>query len=214
MNRDDFTLDPVQKLALVYTDTKFRDAFALFMAFDLRLRHLVQNAHEPIIAQMKFAWWHDVMAKPASARPKGEPLIAAFSELENGEYGAIIRQSMTQLLDAWELMLGSEEQSAEEFDRSIQLRAAAIFGGYATMVGAYAETIRSLGYAWARAEIDPHAAPILRTQLQSLGRITSTFRPLSLLSWGVLLQSFSAEQNRLGSLRKGIRLIGHALTGY
>ena len=70
-----------------------------------RLTKLLIEAREPLIGQIKLAWWRDMMAMLASdpaALPKGEPLLAELQATWTGQGG------LDALVDAAEAMLLAE----------------------------------------------------------------------------------------------------------
>ncbi len=70
-----------------------------------RLTKLLIEAREPLIGQIKLAWWRDMMAMLASdpaALPKGEPLLAELQATWAGQGG------LDALVDAAEAMLLAE----------------------------------------------------------------------------------------------------------
>ena len=69
-----------QRLALSYAPRASRNAFAGLLALDTRFAGIVRHAREPMLAQMRLAWWRDVLAKPAAEWPTGEPLLALLAE--------------------------------------------------------------------------------------------------------------------------------------
>ena len=74
-----------------------------------RLTKLLQDAREPLIGQIKLAWWRDMMAMLASdpaALPKGEPLLAELQATWAGEGG------LDTLVDAAEAMLLAEDEAS------------------------------------------------------------------------------------------------------
>lgn len=74
-----------------------------------RLTALLRDAREPLIGQIKLAWWRDMMAMLASdpaALPKGEPLLAELQASLAGQGG------LTALVDAAEAMLLAEDVAA------------------------------------------------------------------------------------------------------
>ena len=73
-----FEMAPECRFALAYAG-KRREAFAALFALDHRLARAAREASEPIIAQMKLAWWRDRFAQPVADWPKGEPLLQALS---------------------------------------------------------------------------------------------------------------------------------------
>ena len=67
-----------------------RAAIAALWALAERLTKLLQDAREPLIGQIKLAWWRDMMAMLASdpeALPKGEPLLADLQASWAGQGG-------------------------------------------------------------------------------------------------------------------------------
>lgn len=71
-----------------------------------RLTRLLRDAREPLIGQIKLAWWRDMMALLAedpAALPKGEPLLAELQSSWAGQAG------LAALVDAAEAMLLAED---------------------------------------------------------------------------------------------------------
>lgn len=82
-----------------------RPAIASLWALAERLALLLREAREPMICQIKLAWWRDMMAKlatDADALPKGEPLLAQLSAQWRGQSG------LDQLVDGAEGLLLAE----------------------------------------------------------------------------------------------------------
>lgn len=90
---------PSTILALAYARRKDRAIFEDMFALDRRLADAVRQASEPIIAQMKLAWWRDRFAQPPSEWPKGEPLLARLTA-----WNADVSQ-LGALVDGWEALL-------------------------------------------------------------------------------------------------------------
>jgi phytoene synthase len=80
-----------------------RAAMAALWAFAERLTKLLLDAREPLIGQIKLAWWRDMTAMIASdpaALPKGEPLLAELqaSWAEQGGLDALVDAAEAMLL--------------------------------------------------------------------------------------------------------------------
>ena len=74
-----------------------------------RLTGLLRDTREPLIGQIKLAWWRDMMvmlADDPGALPKGEPLLAELQASWAGQGG------LDQLVDAAEAMLLAEDAAA------------------------------------------------------------------------------------------------------
>ncbi|MGV1683541.1 hypothetical protein [Sphingopyxis sp. NJF-3] len=86
-----------------------RAALATLWALAERLTKLLHDAREPLIGQIKLAWWRDMLALLASdpaALPKGEPLLAELQASWAGQGG------LGALADAAEAMLLAESGEA------------------------------------------------------------------------------------------------------
>ncbi len=73
-----------------------------------RLTKLLLDAREPLIGQIKLAWWRDMaglIASDPSALPKGEPLLAELQATWAGQGG------LDALVDAAEAMLLAENDA-------------------------------------------------------------------------------------------------------
>lgn len=99
------TLPPPQRLALAYAPAPGRDALLVALGLDLRLAQVVTGAREPMLAQIRLAWWRERLADDAASLA-GEPLL----ELLHG--AAADRQPLRTLVNAWEGLLGEETPEA------------------------------------------------------------------------------------------------------
>lgn len=190
-------LAPPARLAIAYAPSDVRSAFALLLQIDNRFAEILRNAREPMIAQIKMAWWREAFASAAETRPKGEPLLQALNEAGD----RIPLRALEALASAWEQLLGSEKFSQEAIDVHAELRAEAIFLTYAGWVGSV-QDVRPIGRSWALealrmafpervAGCNMPSAPLPKAR---------ALRPLSILTMSVRTVS-------------GPRLILHALTG-
>ncbi len=95
-----------------------RAAMAALWGFAERLTNLLIDAREPLIGQIKLAWWRDMaalIARDPTALPKGEPLLADLQQTWAGQGG------LETLVDAAEAMLLADDTAAQQ-------AAAAAFG--------------------------------------------------------------------------------------
>jgi 15-cis-phytoene synthase len=191
-------LSPPQRLAIVYAPAKVRDAFALLLQFDERLSDIVSRISEPMIGQLKLAWWRDALNAAPGQRPKGEPLLSALSELDKPG----LTTAAHKLVDAWEMLLMEEQWSDALLDSFATARGEAVFEGFARLL----ENNRPVGamaQEWAKRDLAaryPKAMPAtlaLRTEALPSQRILRPLTLLVMLSRGV----------------SGPRLIWHGLTG-
>lgn len=83
-----------------------RAAMAALWAFAERLTNLLIDAREPLIGQIKLAWWRDMaamLARDPDSLPKGEPLLAELTATWARQGG------LDTLVDAAEAMLLAED---------------------------------------------------------------------------------------------------------
>ncbi len=192
------TLAPPARLAVAYAPQNFRAPLALLLEIDIRLQGILENAREPMIAQIKMAWWREAFENSLNARPKGESLLQALNSVDD----VIPSAALESLVSSWEILLGSNHWAQDVTAAHATLRSSAIFQTYAHWVGA-TKDVQAAGQAWANAALrqafpdrilkDLHSgnAPLLK------GR---KLRPLSILMMSVRTSS-------------GPRLVWHALTG-
>lgn len=184
-------LPPPQRLAIAYTPSAIRNAFALLLELDGKFRDIVANSSEILIGQMKFAWWRESIMTAPGHGPTGEPLLMRLGELPTYD----IRSELELLLTAWEELLLAER----DFDapaRFAHHRGMAVFDGYTRLIG-YNYDVQNLGAEWALADLN--GAPNRRADATQLPR-QRALRPLTILTLSV--------RNVTGP-----RLIWHALTG-
>ena len=93
------TLSPLTRLALAYAPRTARPAWLAVLALDQRLAGIVRSAREPLLAQIKLAWWRERLAEPVARWPQGEPLLSALAAWD-GQAAALVA-----LVAGWEAVL-------------------------------------------------------------------------------------------------------------
>lgn len=174
-----------QRLALAYAPRRARPATLALMGLDARLAALVRSSREPILGQLRCAWWRDMLARPAAERPIGDPLLEALAAWEGGE------ADLGGLIDGWEGMLGEAPLESAVFEALAEARAAS-WARLASLLGADNQRgeCERAARNWAFADIAAHLAdPAERARVleltlsqdwrrPALGR---TMRPLGVL---------------------------------
>lgn len=200
------------RLALAYASPDGRGLLEFMLLLDRRLGSILVRTNEPLIGQMRMAWWRDVIAKEAGARPSGEPLIARLNMLEAEMGQPMLRPAMVRLLDAWETVIADRDWDANRLIKMSRERGEAIFSPYAERIGNTPQD--RLDYwttRWAVADLQIFCPdPDLRNEIASRnavatsGRLPRKFRSASIMA-------HAAEgQGGFG----GLKLLWHALTGY
>ena len=98
------TLSDAQRIALAYSPSAVRPLALALLAFDSRLGQALRAASEPIMAQMRLAWWRDQLKLAPGDRENSDVLVASLRAY-TGEEPALLA-----MIDGWEELL------AEQFD--------------------------------------------------------------------------------------------------
>ncbi len=199
MTRNTQEMTPPTNLAIAYAPLRVRSAFALLLQIDNRLANILRSSREPMIGQIKMAWWREAFGQAPHQRPKGEPLLQALTEIDD----LIPHTALEALVLGWEILLGSERWNQEDIDRHADLRTEAIFQTFAHWIGSERD-IRPIGRLWAletlRMAFPERVADNITLPPAPLPKVRA-LRPLSILALSMRTDS-------------GLRLVWHALTGH
>lgn len=94
---------PEIQLALAHTRPEHRPALQAVFELDASLGRAVAQASEPIVGQLRLAWWRDALSAPEGQRAKGSPLLAYIDRI----FGAGAT-GLVALVDGWETLLLAE----------------------------------------------------------------------------------------------------------
>lgn len=126
MSEFDESLPTELELALAYTPSTSRNRLHTVFALDQRLGRISAATTEPILGQMRLAWWRDMLAAPVLDRPKGDAVLDALGECWEGDEAAL-----TKLVDGWEVLVASGSLGEGELKAVVVGRSApvsALFG--------------------------------------------------------------------------------------
>lgn len=176
------TLPLPQRLALAYAKRGLRAQWLGLLALDAHLANLLRQSREPMLAQMRLAWWRERLAEPVAQRPRGDPLLDLLAAWTGHE------AALVALADGWEHLLA--ERLDGEAMRGFAAGRAAAFAGLAELAGTVTAPAAAAGTRWALADLAAHlsqsderaavlaAAHALPPEPVSLPR---TLRPLAVL---------------------------------
>ena len=175
-------LAPLARLALAYAPGPARADWLTILLLDARLAGVVRSAREPMLAQLRLAWWRDRLGEAPAGWPAGEPLLARLRDWGDAARG------LTSLVDGWEALLGEPplpETALSEFAAGRGAGMAALAG----RLGADPATSGQLGQAWALADLTLHLSDgAERAAAQALleaarpVRVGRAMRPLAVLA--------------------------------
>ena len=137
-----------RRLALAYAPAPARALWLGLFALDARLGAVVRSAHEPLLAQIKLAWWRDELTKPAAVRALGEPLLELLDSWSDQT------AALCALVDGWEVLLSEQPLSSDAMMQIADARAQACVG-LAALLGhtAALSEIERAARGWALAEL-------------------------------------------------------------
>jgi phytoene synthase len=193
------SLPAVQRVALAYALPGSREAWLGLLALDTRLAQLVRETREPMLGQIRLAWWRERLAEAAAKRPKGEPLLALLGDDS---------ERLLPLIDAWEAMLGTAPLPRATIAGFAEGRGQALAGlatalGHPTAAGDTAQ----LGRSWALADLGlrlshpeerAHAAALIAAEGRHHPRLPREMRPL------VVLHGLAVRDLRRGNDEAGM----------
>lgn len=87
-----------QRLALTYAPARTRPATEALLALDARLAAILRRGREPIAAQLRLAWWREMLARPSAEWPRGEPVLDALRGWRDPS-------GLAELAEGWEALL-------------------------------------------------------------------------------------------------------------
>jgi phytoene synthase len=202
------SLPAVQRVALAYAPRSSRTAWLGLLALDTRLAQLIRETREPMLGQIRLAWWRERLSEVPAKRPKGEPLLALLGDDS---------ERLVPMVDAWEAMLGEAPLPRETIAEFAEGRAQALAGLAAVLaprarIGDTAQIAR----AWALADLVPrlshpeereHAAALLAAERLDRPSLPREMRPLVVLH-GLAIRDLrrGADEAGMGALFAALRL--------
>ncbi|MDM7955637.1 squalene/phytoene synthase family protein [Blastomonas sp.] len=219
MDAPETPVSPLVTLASSYGDRRMRSWCHALFAFDAQVAGIVLQAREPMLAQIRLQWWHDVIGKPASARPSANPVLAALLPLEAD--GLDLHAALGSVIRGWESALEIDQPEAvAEFAEG---RGALIAAFQPIAPEVIREDLAQIGQAWAlwdmvrfhrrTAALDAAVAGIEHTALRAI-TLPRKLRPISIVARAVRLDIAGGGMERpWGSPGVFAGLVWHGLTG-
>lgn len=188
------SLPPLQRFALAYAPARAHALTLGLMALDNRLAGIVSRASEPMLAQIRLAWWRELLTQEPESWPGGEPLLALLKHWRERT------AELVQLVNGWECAVTGGDALAIADIRRLASGRGAAFGVLAGVLGhsGAAETTARMAREWALADLAAYLpAPADRdTAHEMLGdtawtrqRLPRALRPVAVLN-GLAARSF------------------------
>jgi phytoene synthase len=141
-------LPPEAELALAWTLQDMRPRLRSALELDRRLARIVARTREPMLGQMRLAWWRDAFAKPVAERPRGDAVLDALGVHWQGR-----EPLLAAMVDGWEVLVTAERLGAAEAEQFAAGR-----GAFITALGGdpaappLAARLAAAGERWALAD--------------------------------------------------------------
>jgi 15-cis-phytoene synthase len=144
---DPDTLPPEAELALAWTPSTFRPALDMALRLDRRLARIVARTTEPMLGQMRLAWWREALGKPAGDRPRGDAVLDGLGQHWAGREAALIA-----LIDGWEVLVSADALGPDAI-AAFGMGRGAFFGALtAEGVSAARDQVAAAAFRWAVAD--------------------------------------------------------------
>ena len=163
------------RIVIAYAAPPIRSPLRTLFALDQRLGRIVAATSEPMLGQMRLAWWRDMLGSPAEKRPPGDTVLDAIGSDWRAQEAALVA-----LVDGWEHLL-AERLDPQVADKFADGRAAP-FAALANMahVPDAAPNSRRIGRRWALADAAAHVTlPEERAVLLELAGSDSAPAPVA-----------------------------------
>ena len=146
------TLPLLQRLALSYAPQNAHLQTLGLMALDNRLAGIVSRSTQPMLAQIRLAWWREQLAQTPQDWPKGEPLLALLRHWEGRA------AELAVLADGWERVVSHGSPLSPEDIQTLAEARGAAFGLLAEAIGHPndATAISQMAHDWALADQATH----------------------------------------------------------
>ncbi len=201
-------IPPTHRLALAYAPASSRAQWLALFALDARLAGVVRAAREPVLGQLRLAWWRERLVD--QSLPRGEPLLSLLQGW--GEH----RSALVALVDGWEAMLGEAPLGESALSALAEGRAGAVAAlARACGAGDDAKEAGRLALGWALGDLATHvshsdersaALALLEAQPWKPVRLARSLRPLVVLHGLGIRHSAGAQPSGIGALLSAIRL--------
>jgi phytoene synthase len=213
-------LDPERRLALAYVPAARRAALEALWSLDVTLGAVLATGSDPMISQIRLAWWREALEKLDHAGPPAEPLLQALARhvLPAGVGGA----ELAAMEEGWTMLLVPDPLGPEALHHYAETRGGRLFALSARLLGADAPGVEAAGAAWALIDLARRSgreAEARASVAAAAARPPEVRWPVPLRPLGMLAALARRDAARglpleaQGSPARMLRMLGHRLTG-
>lgn len=214
-------LDSERQLALAYVSTSRRPALETLWRLDVTLGSVLVTGREPMVGQIRLAWWREALEKLDRERPPAEPMLEAVAchLLPAGLTGA----ELAAMEAGWTVLLSPDLLCAEDLTLHARERGGRLFALSARLLGGDDPSVAAAGEGWSLVDLarrtsqeaEAQAALAAATQRAAApARWPAPLRPLGMLA--ALARRDATRGLPLepqGSPARMLRMLRHRLTG-
>ncbi|WP_324075757.1 MAG: hypothetical protein RSE14_02975 [Erythrobacter sp.] len=141
------SLPPEAELALAWSGPKVRAPLSTALQLDRRLARIVSRTTEPMLGQMRLAWWREALNRPSVERPQGDVVLDAIGRDWAGREAAL-----AAMVDAWEVLITAERLENVKIAEFSAGRSAFFLALDPDLPAAAVPRVATAGIRWATAD--------------------------------------------------------------
>lgn len=209
-------LDPDRQLALAYVPAAARPAVAALWRLDASLAAILATGTQPLISQLRLAWWREALERLDQAPPPAQPVLQALAA---HVLPAVSGAELAAIEEGWLILLSDEALSADALARYAALRGGLLFAYGARLLGDPDFPVSEAGACWALADLARHSRRV--DEIKSPPPGSKTKWPIRLRPLGMLemlarrdLERLGRKPEKAGSPARMWRMLRHRYSGY
>ena len=208
-------LDPERRLALAYVPAAIRPAIEALWRLDASLAAILATGTQPLISQLRLAWWREALARLDATPAPAEPVLQA---LASHVLPCVSGAELAAMEEGWLILLSEDALGEGELAAYAARRGGLLFTYSARLLGAPDFPVAQAGALWALADLARHSRrnePVKTSSPESQVKWPRRLRPLGMLA---MLARRDLERHGLASEkqvspRRILRMLRHRLTG-
>jgi phytoene synthase len=208
-------LDPDRKLALAYVPAAVRPAVEALWRLDVAFAAILVTGTQPLISQMRFAWWREALERLDSASPPAEPVLQALAAYVLPK---VTGAELAAMEEGWLLLLSEDSLTGEDLDLYGERRGGLLFAYTARLLGDPDFPVGRAGEVWALADLARHSRRVGEVKTPTPGpkiKWPRKLRPLGMLAMLARrdLKYVGQGPEKQGSPARMLRMVRHHLLG-
>jgi phytoene synthase len=209
-------LDPDRKLALAYVPAAARSAVEALWRLDVAFAAILATGTQPLISQMRLAWWREALERLDHAPPPAEPVLQALAATV---IPRVTGAELAAMEEGWLMLLADDALGEAQLERYASLRGGLLFAYTARLLGDADFPVGRAGEAWAVADLARHSRRVGEVKTPPSGskmRWPRQLRPLGMLAMLARrdLERLGHEPEKQGNPARVIRMVRHRISGY